>query len=143
MSGAGSRGVELIGSRRVAGTLLVAYLVVVSFIVFSPTADVPTESVSRLWALAQRLGSPDWITPTVVEFATNVALFVPLSLLGATFWPQWRWWTWLLVGLGLTITIEFGQMFLLPGRSAALVDVVANTLGALLGYLLVVTVRRL
>lgn len=136
------RGAGLIGSRRVAAVLMVLYAIVVAFIVFAPSAEVPSNSVRAIWQLLQAFGAPDSVTPNAVEFATNVLLFVPLSLLGSTFRPQWGWGRWFLVGLGLTASIELGQMLLLPGRSPALDDMVANTLGALLGYLLVVLFRR-
>ena len=116
---------------------MAVYLVVVAFIVWWPSAAVATESVNGIWSVAQEAGAPAWLSPTTVEFVTNVLLFVPLSLIGSTFRPDWRWGRWLLTGLAGTLLIELVQLLFLPGRSAAVVDVVANTLGALVGYLLV------
>jgi len=132
----------MIGSRRVAGTLMVVYAAVVAFIVFAPSAEVPSASVVMIWRAVQALGGPDLITPTVVEFVTNVLLFVPLSFLGSTFRPRWGWGSWTVVGLATTAIIEVGQAVFLPGRSPQVDDIVANTLGALTGYLLVVVARR-
>jgi len=112
------------------------YLMIVALIVFWPTADVASGSVAGIWSLLSAWGL-GWISPTAVEFVTNVLLFVPLSFLGHTFLPHWRWQNWLLAGLAATILIELLQMIFLSGRSAQVFDLVANTLGALVGYWLV------
>jgi glycopeptide antibiotics resistance protein len=132
----------VIHSRRLAGVLLAIYLLVVAFIVFLPTAGIASGSVHRMWAVLHAAGAPTWVTPSGVEFLTNVLLFIPLSFLGHTFRPHWAWGRWLLTGLAGTLVIEAVQMVLLPGRSAALIDVVANTLGAVLGYAVVVLATR-
>ena len=121
-------------SRRVAGPLLVAYLLVVAWIVFWPTADTASASVLNIWALLDRVGVGGLVSPSAVEFVTNVLLFVPLSFLGATFKPQWGLSQWLQAGLAATLAIETVQALFLPGRSPQLPDVVANTMGALAGY---------
>ena len=65
----------------------------------------------------------------------NILLFLPIGLLTPLLWPRWRRWG-LPVALGLLISlsIEFSQLFI--GRGADVDDVWLNTLGALLGYLL-------
>jgi hypothetical protein len=141
-SSADGEGVGVIRSRRLAAALLAAYVLVVGFIVFWPTAEIATDSIVGIWAVLHDLGAPGWIGPRKVEFATNVMLFVPLSFLGSTFKPRWGWGQWLMVGLAGTLTIELSQMFFLPGRYPRISDVVSNTLGALLGYLLVILARR-
>lgn len=121
---------------------MAVYLVVVAFIVWWPSAEVATGSVSGIWSVAQEAGAPTWLSPTTVEFVTNVLLFVPLSLIGNTFRPHWRWGGWLLTGLAGTLLIETVQGLFLPGRSAQTIDVVANTLGAVVGYAAVRVARR-
>ena len=142
MTGSGEQGVAVIESRRLAGTLMVVYAIVVAFIVFAPSAEVPSWSVVVIWRALQAIGAPDWISPNVVEFGTNVLLFVPMSFLGSTFRPRWGLGAWLLVGLLATACIEVGQALFLPGRSPQVDDMVANTLGAVIGYLLVLAARR-
>jgi glycopeptide antibiotics resistance protein len=132
----------VIRSRRLAGVLLAIYLLVVAFIVFLPTAGIASGSVHAIWSALQAAGAPGWVTPDGVEFVTNTLLFVPLSLLGHTFRPHWAWMRWLLAGLAGTLLIEAVQMVLLPDRSAALIDVIANTLGAVVGYAVVVLLTR-
>jgi glycopeptide antibiotics resistance protein len=128
--------------RRLARLLMAAYLVVVAFIVWWPTPDHAIDSVSAIRSVLLTLGAPDWLTPLSIEFVTNVLLFVPLSVLGHTFRPHWRWGRWTLAGLAGTLLIETVQLLFLPSRSAALVDVVANTLGAVVGYAVVRVLRR-
>lgn len=64
----------------------------------------------------------------------NLLLFLPLGLAwrraGAAAGPT------LLVSLALTLTIELTQAFILPGRDAALGDLLANTLGGGAGWAL-------
>lgn len=66
-----------------------------------------------------------------VEAAANVALFIPLGFLlaGATR----RWWVGLLGGSALSAAVESLQFALLASRQASLRDLIADTLGALLG----------
>lgn len=66
-----------------------------------------------------------------VEAAANVALFIPLGFLlaGATR----RWWVGVLGGFALSAAVESLQFALLASRQASLRDLIANTLGALLG----------
>jgi glycopeptide antibiotics resistance protein len=128
--------------RATAARLMAVYLVVVALIVFWPTAGHASGSVHGIWSALQVVGMPSWVTPKGVEFVTNVLLFVPLSFLGHTFRPHWRWQGWFAAGLTGTVLIELAQALFLPGRSPAIFDVAANTLGAVLGYLLVKAVSR-
>lgn len=72
----------------------------------------------------------------------NLLLFVPIGLLTPLLWPRWRRWGLpVLLGLLLSLGIEFSQLFI--GRGADVDDVWLNTLGALLGYGLFLLLRRL
>lgn len=78
-------------------------------------------------------GAPLWFDYTFVEVTANVVLFVPLgALIAAVMWPS-LWWTSGVLGLALSLVIEFGQYVLLPHRFASAGDLAANTLGALCG----------
>jgi len=120
----------------------VLYVAVVLFIVFWPGADMATSSVSRIHVWVQALGAPAALTPSRVEFVCNVLLFVPLSLLGSLLKPSWTWSSWVVVGYVATFTIELVQAVALPGRSATMQDVVANTGGALLGAIIAWAIRH-
>ena len=124
----------MIRSRRVAGTLLVLYLVAAAVIVLSPSSELPSDAARAIWRVLRDLGAPTWVDKDAVEVVTNVLLFVPLSYLGSTFRPHWGWWRWLAAGFALTFAIELVQAMFLPGRTPDAVDMVANTVGALVGY---------
>ena len=113
-------------------------------------------------------GLPAWVTYDTVEVAANVILFVPFGFLlsrslskrsprGSSserpprgslserseskgllplLWPT-------ILGLALSLTIEFTQSAFLPARFATVSDLIANTAGAFLGAsLAVATVGR-
>ena len=72
----------------------------------------------------------------------NVALFVPFGL-GLALWRRWGVLRVVPVAVVLSVLVE-GAQYLLPlGRAVDVDDVLLNTVGALLGALTVVVVRRL
>lgn len=128
-------------SRKVAGTLLVLYAVGAAVMVLAPDSDVATDTAEAVWRSLHGLGAPDWVSGKSVEFALNVVLFVPLSFIGAVLLPRWGWLQWLGVGFALTFLVEFVQGVFLPDRTPDVVDMVANSLGALVGYWLFLLAR--
>ena len=65
------------------------------------------------------------------EVLANVALFVPLGLLLPVFWEKLGWWRTDLICLGTTCVIELVQP--LVGGIGDLDDIIANTLGGIIG----------
>lgn len=65
------------------------------------------------------------------ELVGNIVMFVPYGALLAVSFQKLRWWAVDLIGLGTTVTIELVQPFL--ERSCDLDDIIANTLGAVIG----------
>lgn len=64
--------------------------------------------------------------------AGNIAMFTPLGFFPGLLWRRWTWWKALLVGVCTSFAIEFVQFFI--GRSTDIDDVILNTTGAVLGY---------
>ena len=124
------------------GAAAVLYVAVVAFIVFWPGGDMASGSVQRIHGWLQHVGAPTSVTPPRIEFVCNVLLFVPLSLLGSLLKPAWTWSSWVVVGYCATFMIELTQALLLPGRSATMQDVVANTGGALIGAVIAWAIRH-
>jgi len=125
-----------------ARILLPVYLVVLGYIVFSPS-DEATETpglIAWLFDAVDRLR--DALPPAYValEFGANIALFVPFGLLVSIAFARLPWWAVAALGFGTTVTIELVQSTL-PTRFSTLSDVVANTAGTLLGLLLARAVR--
>lgn len=86
-------------------------------------------------------GAPTWVDYAHVEFGANIVMFVPLGVLIALLLPRWEWWLAPIIGLALSLAIEFGQALLLPERFASPLDVLANTAGATIGALIVTAIR--
>ena len=74
-----------------------------------------------------------------LEPISNVLLFIPLGILLATL--IWRWFAVVGVGLGFSLVIETTQYLLDNGRTADVNDVMENTLGAIIGWLIVLAIR--
>lgn len=125
---------------RVLGPAYVVYLAVVAYLVWTPDSSAPGSAVLHLTDLLVRVGLP--ATETRVEFLLNVVMLVPLSLLGAFLFRHWRAGEWVTAGFVLSLVIEAVQRFLLPSRDASARDVVANTLGALIGVCCAWAVRE-
>lgn len=121
---------------RPARWLLAAYTVAVIAVVFQPRPSAAVGSVDLGYAVIVWLGLDAVVTPTMVEFAWNTVMFVPLTLLGAWGFPTLDWKRWVAVALLATAIIEGVQLLFLSGRSASLLDLASNTLGGVLGALL-------
>jgi glycopeptide antibiotics resistance protein len=81
-----------------------------------------------------RHDATDWITYGRVEFAANIALFIPIGVFLLILLGRRLWWLAIALGLLLTGSIEFTQQFL-PTRFPDVRDLVANGAGAALGVL--------
>ena len=122
--------------RRPPATLvpLVLYLLFLGYVFLSPSSEMPSTAVSLVDRVLSRLGfDQSFLTPERVEFVCNVLILVPVPVLGSLVFPRWSWRDWTAVGFVLAGCVEVAQGLLLPGRDASHADVVANTLGALLG----------
>ncbi|GAA2002615.1 VanZ family protein [Microbacterium ulmi] len=115
---------------------LVVYAVVLAFIAFWPT---PVDRDAKPF-LAMITDAVPWLTYDVIEFTSNVLLFVPLGVLLALV-LRGRWWLVVVIALVVAAAIEMGQWMLLPARTPSLADVIANVAGAVVGLGLVATVR--
>lgn len=73
--------------------------------------------------------------------AGNIAMFMPIGFFPGLLWKKWNWWKSLLTGLFASTTIEFVQFFI--GRSTDIDDVILNTTGAVLGYIVYWVLSRL
>ena len=111
-----------------------AYLALVGWVTLGPQ---PLDSTNNGWLLRAlgffaRHDSTDWITYGRVEFAANIAMFIPIGVFLVLLFGRRLWWLAIVIGVGLTCSIEFTQQFL-PTRYPDVRDLVANTGGAALG----------
>ena len=123
---------------------LVAWVVLLAVVLLAPSSSGPDWVILHLADALGRLGLPEVLThPGRVESMLNVVAFVPLALLGSLLWPRPSWRDWTAVGFVVSFLVEVVQALALGDRQATNADVVANTLGMLVGALLAVLVRRL
>jgi hypothetical protein len=124
-------------ARLVSRVLLVLVSVVVGWIVLRPGPPDPDGQYALgLFIYHQhKYGLPHWITFSLLEGLSNVVLFVPLGLLGALSLRR-HCWSAVLALAALSALIELSQWLLLPDRVASPRDVINNSIGALVGYLL-------
>lgn len=125
------------GPIRLAAVLaLVVYVLVAAVVLLSTHSTVATEVIAhtRAWLVAH--GAPDWMTYRGrVELALNAAMFAPMTFLASIALPRHPWGNWVAYAFAGSGAVEVFQAFALEPRSAQYVDVVANTLGGLIGAL--------
>jgi glycopeptide antibiotics resistance protein len=91
---------------------------------------------------ALRSGSLRAISFALVDVVTNVILFVPFGAAVALRWPALGEAKAAAVAFALSFGVELVQFLLPLGRTAQTTDVIMNTFGGWLGWLLVTAVRR-
>jgi glycopeptide antibiotics resistance protein len=116
----------------------------IAIITFWPTpVDAPAKGTIRdILTTLHDAGVPPQVNYSFVEIASNVVMFIPLGALIAALLPVNRWWAAVLLGSLGSCLIELTQLAFLPHRFASMVDIAANTAGALLGALLAEAIRR-
>lgn len=123
--------------RVIAASSLAVYLIALALIAFWPE-HVDRGASTLIRAITRVL---PWATHERIEFTSNIALFVPFGLLGALLLHR-RIWLAIVAGLAISVFVELVQGAFLPGRTSSVWDVVANTLGTVIGVALAALVRR-
>lgn len=123
--------------RRGAAWVLAAYVALVGAVLLSPVS--PEQVVAATTALLRDDLGLAMVRQGWVEFAANIALFVPVGLLVTL--VSRRVWLGVVLALVLSAGAELVQE-LLPGRMASPRDVLANTLGAAIGAVIAAVAVR-
>lgn len=86
----------------------------------------------------------DWrLTSSPRELAEgflNIVLFLPFG--AALRWLRLLFLWAILLGFSLSLSVELLQRFVIPGREGELQDLITNTIGAMLGWLLAAMLHR-
>lgn len=121
-----------------AAVALAIYGALVALVGFFPTPvdRDATPLIRSVLAGLHRRGVPDWFDYHVIEFAANIGLFVPFGVLAVFATGRRLVWLAVLAGAGTSVVIELGQFLLLPERFPSELDVLANTIGTVVGVLI-------
>lgn len=77
-----------------------------------------------------------WITEGVRPYIENILLFIPLGFMLPCFWKKYEvLWKTALSGITFSLIIELSQLFSI-GRVTDIDDLLMNTLGALIGWVI-------
>jgi VanZ family protein len=130
-------------ARRTASVLLAVIILVIAVIVFWPGPPDPSgqNALEHFLYMAHANGLPRRITFNLVQNLANVAMFLPLGLLGSLALRR-RNFLVVLYGALASGLIELTQLVLLPDRVASMEDVLSNTAGALIGFLISIPALR-
>lgn len=123
---------ERTGFRWSSVLLLIEYIFLLfcSTVIFRPTGESRQYDFHPFWSYDR----PELL----VENIMNEVVFVPIGVLLAIAFKQMTWWKALLIGCSISITIETLQFWFMKGFSE-LDDVMHNTVGCLIGYVMSVT----
>ena len=112
--------------------LLIEYIFLIfcSTVFFRTTSELRKYDIHPFWSYK---AIQDGREELLAENIMNVVVFIPVGLLLGIAFKQMTWWKALLIGCGISVTIESLQ-FLFKRGFSELDDVMHNTLGCLIGY---------
>ncbi len=118
------------GLRYSANLLLLEYIFLIfcSTVIFRATGDIRKYDFHPFWSYDR----PELL----IENIMNVVVFIPVGLLLCLAFKQMPWWKALLIGCSISICIETLQFYFMKGFSEV-DDVIHNTAGCIVGYILV------
>jgi glycopeptide antibiotics resistance protein len=130
---------------RFVAVLTVMYVVVVLLVTLWPTTvDRGLDPyIQRFLQELHQRGVPQFVDYDLIEFSANIVFFIPVGFLLGILFPYRLSFLAVVAGAALSAAVEATQGLFLPGRVASLHDVLANTSGAVIGWLVAVAVRML
>lgn len=128
---------KYVENRKLWRALLVAMLVPLALVGFWPSPiDQPVQGqLAGLLKFLHARGVPGWFNYQFVEASANVVLFIPLGAAASLAFVEKRWWQIAASWLTVSGVMELGQFLFLHNRVASPLDLVTNTVGAVIGVL--------
>lgn len=114
------------------------------FVVFLPTryGEINLMPTILRYILNGRLDWLLWSAKSIFpQLFLNIVLFVPLGLAMPFIYKKYSFFKVALTGLSLSLLIEFIQFFI--GRECEIDDLICNTLGSIIGYLMYLLLKKL
>jgi glycopeptide antibiotics resistance protein len=110
------------------------YLIFVAWLTLTPQPIGPDQQqfIQRVLDGLHRRGYAQSLDYERLEFLANIALFVPIGMFLLLLFGAGGWWLAAIGSFGMTAFIEIAQQHI-PGRVSDDRDLMANTLGALIG----------
>ena len=124
---------------------LVAYFVVLGLLVLWPTHPEAFLNPQLVAVTDTFAANPltAWITYGVMNGVANVILFIPMTLLAALAFGRGWWFVIFAAGAAAAALAELAQWLFLPGRTPDVSDIIAGSIGSLLGTAIgIITVTR-
>jgi glycopeptide antibiotics resistance protein len=111
-----------------------AYLVFVGWLTLTPQPIGPDQQqfIQRVLDALHRRGYAESLDYERLEFLANIALFVPIGMFLLLLFGAGAWWLAAIGSFAMTAVIETVQQGI-PGRVSDDRDLMANTIGALIG----------
>lgn len=134
-------------AHRLTVAVALAYLVFLALVALWPTHVDENLGVID-WSWVRWMRDVFGLTPAqsydLVEFSANIALFVPFGVVASLQLRRWPLALPVIAGALVSVCIELAQHTLRPERTASIGDVLANSIGVLIGVILqrLVTRRR-
>jgi glycopeptide antibiotics resistance protein len=100
-------------------------------------------TITKLLDILHKYGIPGWFGYHKLEFSANIVMFIPLGFLVTMLLSQRFWWLALVICPSMSIGIEVTQALFLSARFATVSDVVSNSIGAVIGILVAISLRAL
>jgi len=124
---------------------LALYTLFILSVTLSPTQlDVSSQRlVFRFVDVLHRFGVPTWFDYAEVEFSANIAMFVPFGFMVSLLIPVRFAWLAVFISFGFSMGIELFQREFLDARIFDVRDIVANTLGGTIGFVIAAFLRSL
>ena len=127
------------GKNWIARLLLVEYIFLIycSTVIFRKGDESAGLDLRPFWSYAAIQEGREEL---LLENIMNVLVFIPAGLLLGIVLKQMTWWKALLIGFGISVTIEALQFFFMRGFSE-FDDVMHNVFGCMIGFMIVAIVR--
>ncbi len=127
------------GRRWIAVVLLVEYMFLIycSTVIYRKGYERAGHELRPFWSYS---AIQEGRTELLAENIMNVVVFVPVGLLLCCVSRQLKWWIILLIGFGLSVSIEALQYYFHKGFSE-IDDMIHNTLGCTIGIMIVAIIK--